>query len=71
MTRRGVMLCVQGAVYQQLLALAETCVMTGHAISIAISPAWCYWSFQGLLMLTLAFRMVAQLMLHVLALSLE
>ena len=65
------MLCVQGAAYQQLLALAEMCVMSGHAISIAVSPAWSYWSFQGLVMLTLAFRMMVQLMLHALALSLE
>jgi len=65
------MLCVQGGAHQQLLALAEICVMSGHAISNAVSPAWSYWSFQGLLMLTLAFRMMAQLMLHVLALSLE
>ncbi|KAL0028831.1 hypothetical protein WJX79_010810 [Trebouxia sp. C0005] len=61
----------EGAPYQQLLALAEICVMTGHAISIAVSPAWSCWSFHGLVMLTLASRMMAQLMLHVLALTLE
>ena len=65
------MLCVQGGAHQQLLALAEICVMIGHAIIIAVSPAWSYWSFQGLVMLVLAFRMMAQLVLHVLALSLE
>ena len=71
MTGRGGVLCVQGGAHQQLLVLAEICVMSGHAISNAVSPAWSYWSFKGLLMLTLAFRMMAQLLLHVLALSLE
>ncbi|DBA83973.1 hypothetical protein WJX77_006742 [Trebouxia sp. C0004] len=61
----------EGAAHQQLLALAEICVVTGHAVSIVVSPAWSYWSFQGLVMLTLAFRMVARFMLHVLALNLE
>lgn len=32
----------EGGAHQQLLALVEIGVMTGHAISIALSPAWSY-----------------------------